>query len=252
MRALIALWTKELLQHRAYPMDLLSLAVSPFLIIAPFLFAAKIYPRADLHATVAVGLILWYWLSTFFWSVGFGLRDEMEEGVLESLLLAPVPLPTLLLAKALDNLLVNLYITGSILLLLRVVAGVTLPIWSGGFALMLLGASLAFSALALLHAALLLLVKQASGLGNITQEAMGVLGGMTAPVTVLPRPVQWVSGALPLTYAIAGARSALDSALPLREFLVLLGFAAAFGALGLLLLDRAERRLRLTGGAGEY
>lgn len=33
-----------------------------------------------------MGLLIWYWLSTLLGSVGLGLEEEMEEGVVETLL----------------------------------------------------------------------------------------------------------------------------------------------------------------------
>lgn len=252
MRGLLALLRKELLYHRLYPWSLVSMAVSPFLIVSPYIFAARIYPSAELHESVAVGLLLWYWLSTFFWSVGFAVRDEIAEGLLESLLVTPTPLWQLLVAKALDNLLVNLYMTAAVLALLRLLAGVALPVLSPGFPAVMLAAALAFAGLATVYAGLVLTFKQASEVGSLTQDAMGILSGMTEPTAVLPGWIRWVSGALPLTYAIRGGRTALTGVFPAADLAVLTAFGLLLLAGGMALFSRAVHRLRVEGGADEY
>lgn len=79
-RSVLALLWKEMLYRARYPISLLNLAVSPFLIVGPYVMVAKMYGASEeFQVSVAVGLILWYWLSELFWIVGFAFRDEMEE-----------------------------------------------------------------------------------------------------------------------------------------------------------------------------
>ena len=113
MRPLFSLVKKELLYMRAYPLDLFNYAISPALLVAPYLLVAKLFGFGqELLDSVAIGLILWYWLSILMWEVGAGVMEEMEEGVWESLLISPVSIPAILGAKALSAVLLNLYITG--------------------------------------------------------------------------------------------------------------------------------------------
>ncbi len=63
MRALMALVWKELLDHWAYPLGLLHLALPPGLLVAPYLVVAKVF-GAGVQSSVTAGLLLWYWLST--------------------------------------------------------------------------------------------------------------------------------------------------------------------------------------------
>ncbi|MBI4729448.1 MAG: ABC transporter permease [Acidobacteria bacterium] len=252
MRAVGALLRKELLQHRAYPLDMVSLALSPFLIIAPFVLVAGVYGDRHLLASVAVGLVLWYWLSMYLWGVGFGVRDEIQQGVLEALAATPARLWAMLAAKALDGALVNLYVTIATLALLRIVAGVAPSGSAAGFALVFGAAGLALSGFSALYAALVLVTRQAATLGSISQQVMGIASGMTAPTSVLPRAVRYLSALLPLTYAIRGARLALRGVVPWADVSLLAGLGAGLWLLSGALLARAERAVRRTGSWGEY
>ncbi len=251
MRALIWLLYKEIAYHRAYPLDLISLAISPFFIVGPFVYAAKMYPE-NVQVGVAIGLIVWYWFSMFFWGVGYGVRDEVEEGTFESLLGAPISLWQLLVAKALDTTLVNVYITSFLVLLLRWGAGVYIPLHKPGFALMFGTSCFALTSFAFLYAALAIIARQAAMLGNLVQETLGILSGMTAPTSVFPKILQWCAAAIPLTYAIRGTRRIVQGQMPYFEALVLLLFGCVLLAVGMLAVFYVEHYLRETGTGGEY
>lgn len=251
MRAFLAFLYKELSYHRVYPLDLISLAISPFFIVAPFVFVAKAY-NENLQLAVALGLIVWYWLSMFFWGVGYGVRDEMEEGVIESLLATPASIRSLLAAKAIDTLLINLYITVALVVLLWLLAGVPFHLDWAKFFLLFLASNFALASLSFVYAAFVLIARQASFAGNLFQEAVGILSGMTAPVSILPKAIRWLSMLLPLTYAIEGARKVAVGQFPYREMVILFVFGAVLLLLGVLLVQKAERYLRLTGTTGEY
>jgi len=251
MRAVLALLYKELAYHRVYPLSLVSLAISPFFIVAPFVFVAKAQ-NENLQLAVALGLIVWYWLSSFFWGVGYGVRDEVEEGVIESLLATPASIQYLLVAKALDTLLINLYITASLVGLLWISAGVPFRLNWLEFGLLFIVSSFALASLSFVYAAFVLVARQASFVGNLFQQGVGIVSGMTAPVSILPRALQVLSMMIPLTYAIQGARKVAVGQFPYREMTVLFIFGVALLLLGVLLVRKAERYLRLTGTTGEY
>lgn len=247
------LFKRELLNWRSYPLGLLNITVSHFLGIAPFLYAAKLFGGdKDFQVFVAVGLILWYWLSTLFWGVGYGVRDDIEEGVLESIAASPTPLQSLLIAKALDSLLQNIYVTVMMLLWLWWLMGVTLEAHWGKFILILALSGLALSGLAMTYAAFVIWVKQAAAIGSIINEALGLLSGMTFPVYILPGGVRLLSSFIPLTYAIQGARKAVLGGSIIPEIIALIIFTVVTLPLGWYLIGLADQRLRQTGTWGEY
>ncbi|HAZ27932.1 TPA: hypothetical protein DCY67_04885 [Candidatus Acetothermia bacterium] len=252
MRALWLLIRTELLYYRAYPLDLINQAVSPGLLVAPYLLVGRLFGFDEgLTDSIAVGLILWYWLSTLMWEVGFGFREEMEEGVFESLLASPVSLLTLLGAKAVATIILNLYITGCMVgwfLLFGVPFSLSWPVFLG----LLLLTALGMVGFMLAQAALVLLLKRADAPGDIIQTVLGILGGMTMPARFLPQPLWAVSRAIPLAYGIEAARRVVAGAAVGPEVVVLIGLGAVYGLLGWWALGRAERRMREAGSTGEF
>lgn len=254
VRGALALARKEILYRIRYPATLANLGISPFLIVGPYLMAARMWGAGpEFQLRVAVGLILWYWLSQFFWIVGFGLRDEMWEGVLESLLVVPRPLCPLMLAKFLDSFLVSSYTTATMLVWF-LVFGVPVRLLPAQ-AVVLLCAGLALGALSVLYAGMVLVVKRAGAFGSATQEAIGILSGMTFSVSRLPRPVQVVSALIPLTYAIRAMRAvtitgSLSAAR--ADLAALVGFTVVVAPLGWYVLNAAYARARHQGTLGEF
>jgi transposase/ABC-type polysaccharide/polyol phosphate export permease len=196
--------------------------------------------------------IAWYWLSMFFWGVGYGVRDEVEEGVIESLLATPASVIELLAAKAIDTLLINLYITIALVILLWLSAGVSFHLNWIKFFLLFMVSNFALASLSFVYAAFVLVARQASFAGNLFQEAVGILSGMTAPVSVLPKAVRWLSMLIPLTYAIEGARKVAVGQFPYSEMAILFAFGGVLLLSGVLLVKKAEHYVRLTGTTGEY
>ncbi len=253
MRGLRSLVRKEvLLQFRAYPLDLVNLAVSPALLIAPYLVVARLFGAAsELQSQVAIGLLLWYWLSTLFWEVGHGIGDEMEEGVLEQLLVTPTPLIAVLGAKAVGGMVANAYTSMTIVAWLFAF-GVPLPLpWPAFVGVMLL-TGLGVGGFSMAYAGLVLLVKRAENLGADIQTVLGALSGMTVPPQVLPRAAWILSRAIPLSYGIEAARRLLGGDMVSSELLWLVLSGAAYGTAGWAILRRAERRMRAAGTTGEF
>jgi len=237
---------------RAYPLDLLNLAVSPGLIVAPYILVARMFGVDPLfESQVAVGLILWYWLSTLFWEVGHGAREEMEEGILESLLATPASLLSLLAAKAVATLLLNVYITAGIVGWFHMF-GVRLAWpWPRFLAIAFL-CGFALSGFLLAYAGVVLLVKRAENLGSSLQTILGALAGMTVDPRLFPKGVWVLSQMIPLTYGIEAARRLLRGEMVGEQLVWLVILGGAYGLAGWALLQRAERRMKASGTTGEF
>ncbi|HAZ27316.1 TPA: hypothetical protein DCY67_01685 [Candidatus Acetothermia bacterium] len=252
MRPILALAHKELLYLRAYPLDLVSYAISPALIVPPYLLVARLFGfDAGLVDSVAVGLLLWYWLSTLLGGVGLGLDEEMEEGVVETLLAHPISVLTLLVAKALGTVILNLYITGAMVAWFFAFGIPLLLPWPAFIALALLaGAGISGFMLAL--AALMLLYKRTFFTYDLIQASLGALSGVTMPARLLPRPLWIVSRALPLSYGIESVRRILAGGGVGPDIGLLVGLGLVYFLVGRKLLTVAERRMRAAGTAGAF
>lgn len=252
MRGLRVLIWKELLYLRAYPLDLVEYLISPALLVAPYLLVARLFGMDEgLQDSIAVGLILWYWLSTLGWEVGYGAREEMEEGVFESVLASPTPFVALLAAKAVATVLLNLWITAGMVGWFRAF-GVPLALPWPLFVGIAVLSGLAVAGFMLIQAGVLLLLKRADALGDALQTVLGVLSGMTMPPRLLPRGLWVLSRVVPLAYGIEAARRVLAGHGVGREAALLAGLGAVYAVVGWRLLSWAERRMKARGTTGEF
>jgi len=252
MRAFIALVWRELLWYRAYPLQILSLAVSPPLIVAPYVLFARLFGvDAELQFSVAVGLILWLWLSHLVWEVGYGLDNDMEEGTLESILVTPVSVMTLLAAKSVNSLIGALYISVAALGWMSAL-GVRLPLSWPLFLGVCLLCGAAMSGFTLLLAGSALLMKRSENLGQTVQTLLGILSGATMSTGLLPAGLWVLSRLIPLSFGIEAARRLLAGQ-PIADRLTWMVVSGlVYFALGQALLKRAERRMRAAGTTGEF
>lgn len=85
---------------------------------------------------------------------------------------------------------------------------------------------------------------------NLTHGVMALISGVFVPVDFWPAPIQWLAHGLPITHALGGLRSLLDSAPP-AAWLGDLGLALAIGVcwlvLGAILLERFAEGARRDG-----
>lgn len=252
MKPFIALVWREFLWYRAYPLQILSLAVSPPLVVAPYVLFARLFGvDAGLQFSVAVGLILWLWLSTLVWEVGYGVQNDMEEGTLESLLSTPVSITTLLAAKSIVSLISALYSSVAVLGWMSAL-GVRLPFsWPLLLGLCLLCGA-AMSGFTLLLTSSVLLMHRSENLGQTLLTVLGLLSGATMPTELFPTALRVLSRLVPLSFGIEAARRLLTGQPTDDRVLWLLVSGMVYVTVGRALLRMAERRMRITGTTGEF
>lgn len=252
MRAFAALVWPEFLWYRAYPLQILSLAVSPPLMVAPYILFARLFGvDSELQFSVAVGLILWLWLSNLVWEVGYGVENDMEEGTLESLLVTPVSITTLLAAKSMASLVSALYCSVSALGWMLAL-GVRLPLDWPLFLTVCFLCGMAMSGFTLLLTSSVLLMKRSENLGQTLLTLLGALSGSTISTELFPTAVWVLSRLIPLSLGIEAARRLLAGQ-PIGDRLPwLLVSGLVYVAIGRALLRRAEQRMRVTGTTGEF
>lgn len=175
----------------------------------------------------------------------------MEEGVVETLLAHPISVLTLLVAKAVGTVILNLYITGAMVAWFFAFGIPLLLPWPVFIALALLsGAGISGFMLAL--AALMLLCKRTFLTYDLIQASLGALSGVTMPARFLPRPLWIVSRALPLSYGIESVRRTLAGGGVGPDIGFLVGLGLVYFLVGRKLLAVAERRMRAAGTTGEF
>jgi len=210
----------------------------------------------DFFSFILLGSLLGAYISAVFWGIGYSLKMEMDSGVLESNWMTPVPRLAFLVGRTLTSLVVTtLNCTGVLLaswLLFGFSAGgpvgkamlITLPMLAG-----LYGFGFAF-------AGLVLLMRDANTLVDVSSFLVGELSGRGFPVTVLPRALMVISLVLPTTYGFDAVRALLLGTKPLLPLgvaaVVLVGFMVAMLVLGGMAFSAIERVCRARGTLGMH
>ena len=144
---------------------------------------------------------------------------ERRTGALERLLLAPISLKSILLAKVLGGTVFGLMISGVMTIIAMILFGmkVTAPIW---FLISLLLTLMTLSALGALVAVSVKEVFEAQTLSNYFRFPMIFLCGVFIPIEAMPAPLQFIAVFLPLTYSVNLLRSTTIGVLQPQGFII--------------------------------
>lgn len=270
IRAAVAVARKELRIWTRYPVSAAGQVFVPLYqaLIPAFLFGAAFLVdgravgleatagTADLAGFVFLGSALAGMVSAAFWTMGFGLRNDMDLGTLEPSWLTPTRRETFVLGRALSSLCVFAL---SQTILLAIALTWFHPSFSPDIVRAVPAVLLAMVSLVgigLLVGAAVLLVREAGFFVDTTNFLFHSLSGSAFPIVVLPGALQAVALVLPTTYALdllrhhaLGSRTLLD---PTLELAVLAVLALVALPVGLRAFAMAERRTRVTGSVGQH
>lgn len=269
LRALYAIARKDWKTYWRYPLNVISRILEPVVWLSPVYFMAQAFSvngqavgfaaysgTTDYITFVLLGTAMGNFIGSVFWGMGYALKNDMDSGVLESNWLSPVPRLMLLVGRTFTSLLTTA-ITSTAML---TVAGLLFGFQPGGNALaafltmipMLLG----LYGFGFAFAALVLIMRDANTMVDISNFLVSVLSGEQFPVTVLPRWLLPISLAIPLTYGFDAVRGWLlktRTLLPVSwEIALLLVFMVVMLWLGTAAFRGLERRVRRLGTLGQH
>jgi ABC-2 type transport system permease protein len=268
-RAALAIARKDWLHFLRYPLNAVFRVVQPLVWLTPIYFLGQAFATAggntgfaaytgveDYMSFALLGTVLSNYISAVFWGMGFSLKNEMNSGVLETNWLAPVPRPLFLVGQTLASLaittvtnaallaiawaLFGFRVTGNLLGALGAVLPMLLALYGFGFA----------------FAAIVLLMREANTLVDVSDYLVSMLSGSMFPVQALPWFLLPLSLALPLTYGYDAVRGLLLGArtiIPIGyELALLVAFMGLMVPLGYAVFRRIERRCRMLGTLGMH
>lgn len=182
--------------------------------------------------------------------------SEKEQGTMEHLLVTPTNRLALYFGRGLIPILISLATVAVGLLYAHTLYGVAIPLAS----LPSLVVSVVLTAFAMVGFGLLLggvalYLRTSIILGNIFLFIGLLLSGINFPLSSLPRPLQWVGDALPLTWGVAAIRASLAGesigALAVLWGAVTIAAVLSFG-LAIGLWAYFERRALTTGSIARF
>lgn len=269
LRAVLAIAKKDALHFLRYPLNAAFQVLQPIIWLTPVYFMGRSFAGAgdsggfaayagtgDYMSFIIVGAVISSYVSAVLWGMGYALKTEMDAGTLESNWLTPVPRPLFLVGQTLASLalttltsagvvalgwlLFGFRVTGDVFLAALVTIPLLVALYGFGFA----------------FAGLVLLLKEANTLVDVSSFALPLLSGAQFPVQVLPPLLLPLSLALPLTYgydAVRGLLLGTKTLVPIAyEVGILLVFMGLMGALGYTVFKRVERRCQRLGTIGMH
>lgn len=211
----------------------------------------------DYFAFAVIGIAIATPLHSAQYGFARHIRNAQVEGTLEPILVTPLPLARALMYQSAFGIAAGC--ARSLLFLLAAVVLFGVPLHASGIptAMLAFGLGLlAHAAIGLLSAAFTLALKRGDPVSWIIETLSVLLGGVLFPVEVLPAPLRWLAGALPITHALDLARRSLLLGTPLSSLLgpmaILFGFVLVLGAAAGFTFDRALRRARDDGSLTHF
>lgn len=261
-RKIAALFFRDLAVARSYRFAFVLQLFDSLLGVAAFYYLSRFIqspqlaqslPQGGTYFSFAlVGFAFFDYLGVALNAFDQSLEEARQNGTLEYLLITQTSLPVILAGSA---------IYPFALLSLRTVVylrwGVALfgfpaaqANWLGA-AVVLAVSVLAFTGLGVLSASYMLLFKRGNPVKWLLLGVSGLVSGMMYPVSVLPRPLQWMGRLVPVTYSLEGMRAAILGHASMAALWPVIGDLLAFAAVLLpfsfAVFSWALRRTKVTG-----
>ena len=211
----------------------------------------------DYVSFLILGTMLWQFVSSALYEIGFALRIEMWFGTLEQNWVTPANRFVFLLGKSVFSILVTTIYLAVSLLFVVTFFNFTLDTTHllGGLAVIAISL-LIFYGFGFMFCGFTLIVKEAGPLAEIVGMSLPIICGATYPITVLPTWLQPVSKVIPLTYSVDCLRSIFlgtKTILPLHlEVIILVISAVVVPYIGYRVFIAAEKKTRKMGNLGHY
>lgn len=206
---------------------------------------------------VIIGIAFFGFQSVGLYGLSGTIRNEQLQGTLEPMLASRISPLTLCLAGNSFDFLRTLIRAGLFLVLGALVFSVDLSAMNIPVALAILFLSLpSFFALGILSAGFTLAFKKGDPVNLVYGGLSVLITGLYFPYELLPKPVQWLAMAFPLTHSLSGLRQALlngagfSQVLP--QILWLAGLGIVLLPLGIVALKLGNRRARKEGSLLQY
>ena len=250
MRAFLAGFRLELRIVRAHPDSLIPLFTAPLFTII-FLTIVRSSSREDLQpdALMAPVLMTLWWFALF--QGGTMITGDRWQAVLEPVLAAPSNMAVVLLGRIASLMCIGMIGFLEVWVIGKLVFDVSIPFeHPHALVLTLVATAFAMAGTAVSFAALFVLTRNAFTFANSASFPFYVLGGVFAPVALLPDWLEPVSSAIFMSWSADLLRASLKPA-AIDGLWFRLGMVVLLGAISFLVgravLAYVLRRMRTTG-----
>jgi ABC-2 type transport system permease protein len=253
MRAFLAGARIQLRFLRAYPDSLIPFFTAPMFTVI-FLMIFRHAGRTDLtaYATVAPVFIALWWLALF--NAGWSIEIERWNGTIEMLVAAPSSFAAVILGRITATTMIGVVSFAETWLVARLLFGATVRIHHPlAFVATIVITLATMAGTSVAMSSLFVLTRNAVTFSNAASYPFYILGGILAPVSVLPAWIRPVSAVVFLSWSADLLRATLRAS-PVHQLGFRLGVVALLGACGFALGAWAMRviltRVRASGELG--
>ncbi|OHD66419.1 MAG: hypothetical protein A2176_06725 [Spirochaetes bacterium RBG_13_51_14] len=264
---IVAFLKKDLFITLSYRFNLLIQLVKIVISLLMFYFIGETFGGAmspylaryggNYFAYVLVGFAVSGFASVGLDALSDEVRSAQVEGTLEALLSTPTSIYTILIGNSLWSF-IEAFIESLLLISIGIIffeLHLSIP---GALVAMfvLLLTLIAFLSIGMLSASFIMIFKQGNPIKFIFGSSSYFLGGIIFPVEVLPRPLQYLAEALPITHAIKALRELLlaktgfESIIPIILNLIL--FIIIIAPLSIIAFRFAVKRAKRDGSLVQY
>lgn len=252
-----------------YPVNFIMTLIEPIMWLTPYYFLGKSFSaggklsgfekytgNSDYIGFIVIGYMISSYVNTVFWTMGFSLKEEMRQGVLESNWSAPVNRVLLMVSKSTFQFTAatfEIILTG---IICHFIFGFSINSGLIKVIAYLIPGIIGMMGLGLMIGALVLMAKEANAVIDISSSVISALAGGFFPIKVLPKGVFFISMTLPLTYVYDSSRAILINQIPLmslrQEIIIIFFTMFIFCILGSFVFNMVERKCRMTGNLGTH
>jgi ABC-2 type transport system permease protein len=213
--------------------------------------------RGDYFSFVIIGVAFGSYFGVGLTGFARALRQAQTTGTLESMMMAPTPLPWIILGSAAwsytyTTVRVVIYMLVGTLILGMDVGGANYPAVFVGLVLSII----TFASVGIMAASIIMVIKRGDPLTALFGTLANLVGGVFYPIEVMPDWLQLIAKLLPITYALRVMRLALLSSATWQELagdMFVLGlFCLILFPLSLLTFRHAVERSRADGSLSHY
>jgi len=269
LRVVRAVIVKELRVWLRYPANAVMTALMPVMWLTPVYFMGQSFSHngqaagfaaatgtGDFMAFVVLGGVVGAYVRAVFWGIGFSLKEEMEQGTLESLWLTPNPRLWLLIGRSAVSVVIATLYTIVVLPVVYFLFGLETVGNVAGALLILVPLVIGLYGFGIAYAGVVLYARDATTLTDIGSFLVEVVSGLNNPITSLPRALMVLGLAVPITYGVDAMRALMLGTRPLVpvpvSVAVVLLSMAVFLMLGRRVFDRVDARVRTMGTLGTH
>lgn len=247
-----------------YPLNAIMRIIEPIMWLVPVYFMGVSFSvdgeavgfaastgTSEFLTFILLGSVVSSYVSAVLWGIGFSLKQEMEQGTLESLWLTPNSRLWLLVGRSTISVLITALNTAGVGLVAYFLFGFEITGSIIAALLVLIPMVIALYGFGIAYAGIVLYLREANVLSDVGGYIMQLLTGVNFPVTALPRALMVLGMAFPMTYAIDAMRALLLGTKPLvavpLSFAIVIASMVAFLMLGRVVFDRIDAKVRTMG-----